>query len=130
MNSIITSERSLLGFAVIKCEESYASQPGLDYVDHADNVLDVKSYRPEVRERLHAAIRRVVKGECDAAGAPRTPVISIHQRSPVTSNDPNLVVALHKEFKEYFGSHVSEREPPRPREDFSILATSKGKPYA
>lgn len=129
LDSIISSEISPLDFAVINCEEFHAGQPGLDHVDHADILLDVKSYKAEVRNQLHAAIRRVVEEECEVAGAPRKAKISIKQRAPVTSNDPNLVIALRKEFKGYFGDNVDEGEPRRPCEDFSILATSKGKPY-
>lgn len=70
-----------------------------------------------------------MEGECKVADAPRKPNISINQRAPVTSNDPKLVRALWKEFKEYLGSSVSEVEPRRPCEDFYILATSKPKPY-
>lgn len=43
LNSIISSEISPLDFAVIKCEEFHAGLPGLDYVDHADIVLEVKA---------------------------------------------------------------------------------------
>lgn len=94
LNSIISSEISPLDFAAIKCEEFHAGQPGLGYVDHADLVLDVKSYTPEVRKKLHEAIKRVVVRESKVSGASRDPEIAISRRAPLTSNDPETVKLL------------------------------------
>lgn len=130
LNSIVSNEINPLEFAVVKCEEFHGGQPGLDYVDHADIVLDVKSYKAEIRDQLHEAIRRVVENESKVAGVERPPEINITQRAPMTSNDPMIVDALYQTFRRYFRDNLGEGQPRKPCEDFSILATSQNKPYA
>jgi amidohydrolase len=43
--------------------------------DHAEMGLTVRTYNPEVRKQVLAAIARIVKGEAEAAGAQRPPTI-------------------------------------------------------
>lgn len=118
-------------YASVEVEEIHAGEPGLDYVDHVDLVLDVKTYGPDVRNRLLAAITELVKAECLSSGAKRPPEITTTVRAPLTDNHVEVTSALAGAFRDFFGdSMVSEETPSHPCEDFSILATSKNVPYA
>ena len=135
--SIVVKLRSVLDLAVphedyamIKCEEIHAGQVGLDTVQEAEITLDVKSYKPDVREQLHLAIRRLAEAECRSASLEKKPQIDVKVRAPLTNNDPEAVTRLRKSFDSYFKDNAGEGEPRRPCEDFSYLATAHNKPYA
>src|SRR5262249_51191352 len=55
--------------------------------------LTVRSRRPEVREHLLAAIERVAKGEAEAGGAEKMPLIEKYESTSAVYNDP--VLARH-----------------------------------
>jgi hippurate hydrolase len=56
--------------------------------DEAELRLNVRSYEPHVRERVLAAVRRIVHAEAAASGAQREPEITVIDSFPVLFNDP------------------------------------------
>ena len=68
LKNLVNAVASPEDLAVITPEEIHAGHSGLDTVYEAELVLDVKSYRSDVRQRLHQGIRRIVDAECKAAG--------------------------------------------------------------
>ncbi len=86
--------------------------------------LTVRSYKPEVREKIHAAIRRIAHGVATAAGIPpdRAPVVEIPEEefTRSTYNDPNLTGRVARAIKTALGSeNVIETDPVMGGEDFS-----------
>ena len=78
--------------------------------------LTVRSYKPEVREKIHAAIRRIAHGVAAAAGIPpdRAPIVEIPEEefTPSTYNDPNLTGRVARALKTALGSeNVFETDP-------------------
>ena len=83
--------------------------------------LSVRTLKPEVRERTLAAIRRIVRGEALAAGAPREPLVAepAVARPPVI-NDPALTLRLAEALKKTLGeSNVVEMPSKMTSEDFA-----------
>ena len=130
LRKIMTHEATSTSFFSVKYEEIRAGQPGLDVVEYSDIVLDVKTYDSEVRNRIHADISDIVQSACEDAGVQKPPLIQFRVRAPLTSNSIGVVEPLRETFGAYFKDNVGEGEPRRPCEDFSVLATSVGKPYA
>ena len=58
--------------------------------DHVDLGLTVRTFRPEVRKQVLAAIARIAKAESEAAGAPRAPEIDEYESTDAVYNDPAL----------------------------------------
>lgn len=117
-------------FASVSCNEIHAGQPGLDSIQLVEIVLDIKSYESSIRQTLHQSVRDLVESECTLAGVEQKPHIALKVRAPLTSNSPELVERIESNFKTYFKEDVGEGERRRPCEDFSLLATSQGRPYA
>lgn len=92
--------------------------------------LNLRTQSAEVRERMLAAIRRIVAGECAAAGCRREPTVTVGGSFPVTVNDADTdrrVAAVHGEV---FGAGtVLDFGPVMGSEDFPLLADG-GLPYA
>jgi len=83
--------------------------------------LSVRTLKPEVRERTLAAIRRIAKGEADASGAPKEPLVSAPEvaRPPVI-NDPKLTLRLAEALKKALGeAKVVEMPSKMTSEDFA-----------
>jgi hippurate hydrolase len=83
--------------------------------------LTVRTYTPEVRARTIAAIRRIARGEAEAAGAPREPEVNVPAggNAPVY-NDPALTERLAAALKRGLGESNVVRMPPKmTSEDFA-----------
>ncbi|MEM9186956.1 MAG: amidohydrolase [Planctomycetota bacterium] len=81
--------------------------------------LTVRSYSPEVRRQLWAAIRRKADAAAAAAGAPK-PVVDISEGTPSLFNDPELVERIATTLKKTFGeAKIVESAPSMGGEDFS-----------
>ena len=62
--------------------------------DDAQMGLTVRSFKPEVRQHLLAAIERVAKGEAMAAGAEKMPLVEKYESTGAVYNDPVLTKHL------------------------------------
>lgn len=94
--------------------------------DQAELGLTVRSYKPEVRKQLLAAIDRIVKAEAQAAGAPKAPLIERYEFTDAVYNDPALDQRLGKALESALGKdQVEVGDPIMASEDFSYF-TAQG----
>ncbi len=74
--------------------------------------LTVRTYKPETRERVLAAIDQIAKGCAMAAGIPpdRAPIVSVakDQFTPATYNNPELTKRLLAVWKKTLGNENAE----------------------
>src|SRR5215472_3936320 len=92
--------------------------------DEVKMQLTIRTYKPEVRDRVLAAIDRIAKGIASAGGVPpdRAPVVSISkdQYTPSTYNNPDLTKRLIQVWKKALGpDNVEIVDPTMGGEDFS-----------
>lgn len=88
--------------------------------DDAQMGLTVRSFKPNVRQHLLAAIERVAKGEAMAAGADKMPLVEKYESTGAVYNDPALTQHLSATLEGVLGkgSVVSE-EPIMTSEDYA-----------
>jgi hippurate hydrolase len=84
----------------------------------------VRTYKPDVRERVLAAIDRIAKGCAAAAGVPpeRAPIVTLRKDEfcPATYNNPELTKRLVAVWKKSLGNeNVEIVDPTMGGEDFS-----------
>ncbi|WP_432133506.1 MULTISPECIES: amidohydrolase [unclassified Streptomyces] len=92
--------------------------------------LNLRTQDPRVRERVLAAVRRTVEGECRAAGCPVDPEISVRSGFPNTVNDAELDASVAAVHRQVLGEGaVFDFGPAMGSEDFALLAPD-GVPYA
>src|SRR5436305_6697789 len=90
--------------------------------DDAQMGLTVRSYKPDVRQHLLAAIDRVVKAEAQAGGAERMPAIEKYESTSAVYNDPVLTRHLAGVLEAALGREAVEAEPPiMASEDYSYF---------
>lgn len=84
--------------------------------------LTVRSYTPEVRKHLLAAIERVTKAEAQAADAPKAPLVQVAESTDALYNDPKLAERLSQALTQALGAARVEKEPPiMASEDYSYF---------
>lgn len=93
--------------------------------------LTLRSYSDEVREKLIASIKRIVKGQAMAAGLSeeKHPMVKVKDEyTPAAYNDPKLVAKVNGVFEKWFGKDVLiERKPTMGGEDFGRYGRTEHK---
>ncbi len=96
--------------------------------DKAEIRVNVRTIERKTRERVLAAVRRIVKAECEASGAVQEPKFESTSSFPFTVNDAVATTPLEEVFSQAFEQYDNNIPRLHGSEDFSILATSQGKP--
>jgi len=98
--------------------------------DEAVLKINIRSVSEEWRSHLLAAVKRIVKAECEAGNCPKEPTWESTSSFPLTVNDDAVAAALDKAFVNYFGTErCVPVKNPFGSEDFGILGSSVKRPY-
>jgi amidohydrolase len=82
--------------------------------------LTVRSYKPETRKHLLAAIQRIAKAEAEAGNAPKPPLVEFSEPTDSVYNDPKLTERVAAALRRRLGNDkVVEMPPKMVAEDFS-----------
>lgn len=131
LQSVTSREIDPADVAVLTVGSLQAGQTENIIADSAEIGVDIRSVRPETREKLLGAIRRVVRAECEASGATVPPEFTVTRHLPNTVNDEAMMKVLGKAFEGQFGESWDGDIPTTTiSEDFSVLGTSVGRPCA
>lgn len=128
LQTIVSREVSPDDTAVVTVGSVQAGQTENIISDKAEIKVNVRTINPKTREKVLAAIRRIVKAECDASGAPQEPSFEPTSMFPFTVNDKDVTDALQSPFAEHFESYNPHIDRLHGSEDFSILGTSQDRP--
>jgi hippurate hydrolase len=120
LQTIVSRERNPLEPAVVTVGSIHAGTKHNIIPDEAKLQITVRTYKPEVRAQILAAIERIAKGESLAAGSPRPPEVKITEGTPATYNDPELTRRVVGAVGRVLGTqNVKEASPVMGGEDFS-----------
>jgi amidohydrolase len=90
--------------------------------DQAEMGLTIRTFKPEVRKQILAAINRIAKAEAAAAGAPREPMVERYEGTDLVYNNPALAERLRSPLEAALGkNNVVTAQPITPSEDFSYF---------
>ncbi len=95
--------------------------------DHAELLVNVRTFSTDVRDRVVAAIGRVARAEAAASGAPRPPDVEVTSSFPAVSNDPAAVDRTRPALQA-IGAVVVDPGPVTGSEDVGLLAIAAGVP--
>ncbi|MEU3841124.1 amidohydrolase [Streptomyces sp. NPDC028635] len=129
LQTVVAREVAAKDSAVLTVGQFHAGTKHNIIPDEARLALNLRTQNPVVRERVLTAVRRIVEGECAAAGCPLPPELTVHQGYPNTVNDAALDGEIASVHRALFGEHtVFDFGPAMGSEDFSLLAP-QGVPY-
>jgi amidohydrolase len=97
--------------------------------DHAVLQLNLRSYSQQTRQRMLAAIQRIVRAECQASGSPEDPDFETFDSFPLTDNDPDTTNRVAAAFHEHFRDRAADLGQQTASEDFSDVPRAAGIPY-
>ena len=119
LQTIVSRELAAAESAMVTIGSLQASTKENVIPDEAVIELNVRSFDEGVRERVLAAIERIVKAEAAASGAPRPSEITPLDRYPLAVNDPAASRRVADAFRRHFSAdRVRETGPAPASEDF------------
>jgi amidohydrolase len=133
VDPIVIAARTVLALQTIVSRENNPQDPAVVTVgsihggtrnniipDEVRLELTVRSYKPEVRDRVLSAIARITKAEAAASLAPKEPTVTVSEGGyGATYNDPELAKRLSAAFAAAFGAdRVTQTPPIMGAEDF------------
>jgi amidohydrolase len=90
--------------------------------EEANLGLTVRTFSPDIRKQVLAAIARITKAEAEAAAAPRLPLIDRYEGTDAVFNDPALTQQMRGVLEHALGrDNVVTDEPIAASEDFSAF---------
>ncbi len=91
--------------------------------------VNLRSYVPGVRDRILAAVHRIIAAEAAASGAERAPTVTPGDSFPVLLNDEATTARVMAAFRGTFPeAQVGDPGPVMGSEDFGFLGTGSGIP--
>ncbi|MFJ6422850.1 amidohydrolase [Streptomyces hydrogenans] len=130
LQTIVSRETAAAQTAVVTVGSLHAGTKENIIPDTAELRINIRSTTPAVRDRVLAAVDRIVRAEAAASGAPKDPEITPFNSFPVTVND---VEATHTVMTALAGALGPERVFTLPgtltgSEDFGVFGTALGVP--
>ena len=130
LQGIVSREVDPAEMAVVTVGSVQAGSTENVIADHAILKVNIRTTSSQTRNRVLAAVRRIVKAECEASNSPREPLIEPTSQYPLTVNDDSIYGRLASSFTEFFKEDFDPEQPTsNGSEDVSILASTIGKPY-
>ncbi|MEV0681968.1 amidohydrolase [Actinosynnema sp. NPDC050436] len=129
LQTVVSREVSGLDTAVVTVGAINAGTVANIIPDSAELLLSVRSYTPAVRERVLAAIERIVRAEAAASGATRDPEITTVTGYPAVVNDPGAAARTRTALARVVtDARVVDPGPVTGSEDVGVFATAAGVP--
>ena len=129
LQTVVSREVAAAEAAVVTVGVLQAGTKANVIPDEAVIRLNVRTFDAGVRDRVLAAIERIVNAEADASGAPRKPEITTLDRYPLNTNDRDASLRIVEAFRAYFGAErVRETGPAPASEDFGSFGSEWGSP--
>ncbi|WP_406692486.1 amidohydrolase [Saccharopolyspora sp. ID03-671] len=129
LQTVVSREVAGDDTAVVTVGSIRAGTQGNIIPDQAELLVNVRSFDERVRERVLAAIRRIVRAEAVASGADREPEFEQLNRFPLLVNDPDATDRTAKALRTALGEHaVLDLPPAMASEDVGLFGTEAGVP--
>ncbi|MFI8303634.1 amidohydrolase [Streptomyces sp. NPDC085927] len=131
LQGVVSREVAGTSTAVLTVGALNAGTRGNVIAEQAELLLNVRTYEPEVRDSVLAAIERIARAEASASGAPREPDISLTESFPAVLNDTEACARTRRALAGVVGAdRVVDPGPGTGSEDVGILAHSANAPCA
>src|SRR5262249_52772787 len=118
VQSVISREKDPTEFGVVSIGALHAGTTGNIIPDEAILVGTIRTFKPDVRAKMHDGIERTAKAVAAMANAP-APEIRISEGIKAVINDAAVVATAEKVLKAAFGDKFRAALPRTPSEDFS-----------
>ncbi|PRQ12524.1 amidohydrolase [Corynebacterium sp. 13CS0277] len=129
LQGIVAREVSPFDFAVVSVGTLRAGNTNNTIPNEATLVLNCRFYSESVRDKVYAAIERVVRAEAQASGCEKEPTFAWSCHGELTDNTPGAFAQVRPVFDAVFGQESVDATPWTASEDFSNIPRHFGCPY-
>ena len=129
LQTVVSREIAPGQTAVLTVGSSQAGTTSNVIADHAVLQLNTRSYSQQTRQHMLAAVQRIVRAECQAAGSPKDPDFETLDSYPLTDNDAGTTRRVAAAFSAHFGDRALLWDQQTASEDFSNIPRAAGIPY-
>jgi amidohydrolase len=127
LQTLVSRENNPIDPAVITVGSIHGGTVPNIIPDQVTMSLSVRTFKPEVRQRILASIAREAKGEAMAAGAPKEPLVEVKPGTDSVYNDPELIGRVVKTLQGAVGPEFVKEMPAKmTSEDFSQYGLQPG----
>lgn len=131
LQTVVSREVPAADTAVVTVGSSRSGDKDNVIPDTAELRVNIRTYTPEVRDRVLAAVDRIVKAEAAASGAEHDPEIVVSESFPVVDNDPDAIARVRSVLSRVLGDgQVAEVPVGTGSEDVGVFGTAAGVPTA
>lgn len=123
VQSVISREKDPTEFGVVSIGSLHAGTTGNIIPDEAVLLGTIRTFKPDVRTKMHDGIKRTAKAVTAMANAPE-PDINITEGIKAVVNDAAVVATAEKVLKAAFGDKFGVVPPVTASEDFSEYVAS------
>ncbi|MGW4386630.1 amidohydrolase [Streptomyces sp. NPDC004685] len=130
LQTVVSREVGASQAAVVTVGSIHAGTKENIIPDEAELKLNIRSVDPVVREKVLAAVRRIVQAEAAASGAPKDPEITPLNAFPLTVNTADATATTIDGLRDVLGEHavLTLPQPINGSEDFGLFGTELGAP--
>ncbi len=129
LQTIVSREIAPTDAAVVTIGSLQAGTKENVIPDEAIIKLNVRTFDEKVRERVLAAIKRIVNAEAEASGATRAPEITALDNYSLVSNDADATERIANAFRSHFPpERVKQAQATSASEDFGSFGEHWGAP--
>jgi amidohydrolase len=129
LQTVVSREVTPGDTAIVTVGAVQAGARGNVIPDHAVLQLNMRSYSEPTRQRMLDAIKRIVRGECQASGSPREPEFETVASFPLLDNDTAVTDQVAAAFTAHFGKNALDIPKQTVSEDFGLIPAAAGAPY-
>lgn len=129
LQQIVSREVTPGEFAVLTVGRISSGSKSNIISDRAVLELNIRTFNTGTRDLILNAVKRIVTGECVAAGSPKDPEFELYDHYPLTENDPGATEKVSSALRKYFGDRAFTIGPQPASEDFSEIPDALGSPY-
>jgi hippurate hydrolase len=123
VQSVISREKDPAEFGVVSIGAIHGGTAPNIIPDSVQLSGTIRSFKPEVRAKMHAGIERTAKAAAAMSGAP-VPDIKIMEGTKSVMNDPDVVTAVADVLKTALGDRFRVSPPGTASEDFSEFGSA------
>lgn len=129
LQGVVAREIAAGDSAVVTVGQLHAGTKNNIIPETATLGLSIRSFSEPTREKVVAAVERIVRSEAAASGADQEPDFHYEERFPLTVNDGPAAERVRDAFRKTFGPRqVIDPGPVSGSEDVGMLATAAGAP--
>jgi len=131
LQTVISREIPSTSTAVLTVGSIHAGDAANVIPGEAELQLNIRSYDEATRQRILAAVDRIVRGEAVTAGATEEPTVTPVERFPVVVNDHDALSRTFAAFADWLGpDQLMDPGAGAGSEDVGVLATAAGAPLS